>query len=392
MTQNTHEHTSDLRSLFLLRPEVIFFNHGSFGACPRAVFEEYQRWQLELEHQPVEFIQHRLNDLLEQARQRLGTFLNAEAEDVVFVTNVSMGLNIVARSLDLKPGDEVLSTDHEYGTLDRTWELVCERRGAHYIRRPIPFPITSSEEIVDAVWSGVTERTRVLYCSHITSPTALILPVEELVRRARDAGITTIIDGAHAAGQIPLDLSALGADFYSANCHKWMMAPKGVGCLHARKEVHDQLDPLVGGKAKELGTASRLISEHQYQGTRDPAAFISIPACIRFMEEHDWPQVRERCHQLARYAREKVSELTGIPPVMPDSPQFFAQMAILPIPPCDGKVLKGRLLAEYGIEMPTTGHDGQQFLRISVQGYNSQAEIDTLVEALSVLLPEVATP
>ena len=391
MTVTLHENEPDLRPLFLLRPEVVFLNHGSFGACPRPVFEAYQRWQLELERQPVEFLQRRLNDLLQEARSQLAAYLNVDAEDLVFVTNVSMGLNIVARSLALEPGDEVLSTDHEYGSLNRAWEWVCSKSGAHYIRRPIPLPITSTEEVVDAVWSGVTDRTRVLYCSHITSPTALTLPVAELIQKARAAGITTVIDGAHAAGQIPLDLTALGADFYSANCHKWMMAPKGVGFLHARREMHDRLEPLVGGRVGELRNRSRLIAEHQYQGTRDPASFITIPEAIRFMEENDWPKVRERCHQLARYAREKISQLTGLPPVIPDSPQWFSQMALLPIPSCDGATLKRRLLDEYGVELPTTRHGDQQFLRISVQGYNSQKDIDTLVEGLSALLPEVAT-
>lgn len=390
MTQQIYAPTEDLRSQFLLRPEVVFFNHGSFGACPRPVFEAYQRWQLELERQPVEFMQSRLNGLLEEARQSLGSFLNADAEDLVFVTNVSVGLNIVARSLALEPGDQVLSTDHEYGTLDRAWELVCNNSGAQYIRRPIPLPITSVEEVVDAVWSGVTDRTRVLYCSHITSPTALILPVGQLIKKAKAAGVTTIIDGAHAAGQIPLDLTALGADFYGGNCHKWMMSPKGAGFLHARKEMHDRLEPLIGGKAGSLGEGSRLIAEHQYQGTRDSAAFITVPDAIRFMEKNAWPKVRERCHQLIRQARERVAQLTGLPPVVPDSPQWLAQMALLPLPTCDAASLKRRLLAEYNVEMPVTGHDGQQFLRLSVQGYNSQADIDTLIEALSVLLPEVA--
>jgi len=391
MTETVIANDPDLRPLFLLRPDVAFLNHGSFGACPRPVFEAYQRWQLELERQPVEFMQSRLGDLLLEARTQLGAYLNADPEDLVFVTNVSMGLNIILRSLKLEPGDEILSTDHEYGSLNRSWELVCDRTGADYIRRPIPLPITSTEEVVNAVWSGVTDRTRVLFFSHITSPTALTLPVFELVQKARDAGVITVIDGAHAAGQIPLDLAALGADFYSANCHKWMMAPKGAGFLHARREMHDKLDPLVGGKAGELKDGSRLVAEHQYQGTRDSSAFITIPETIRFMEQHNWPLVRERCHQLARYAREQVEQLTGLPPVIPDSPKWFSQMALLPIPACDGGLLKRRLLAEYGCELPITGHDDQQFLRVSVQGYNSQKDIDTLVEGLTALLPEVTT-
>jgi len=378
-----------LRDQFLLRPGAVFFNHGSFGACPRPVFEAYQRWQLELERQPVEFLQHRLNDLLQEARQDLAAFLNADADDLVFVTNVSLGLNIVLRSLDLQPGDEVLSTDHEYGTLDRAWELVCKKSGARYVRRPVPLPITTAAEVVDAVWSGFSDRTRVLYLSHITSPTALILPIVELIRKARAAGVITIIDGAHAAGQIPLDLTALGADFYAANCHKWMMAPKGVGFLHARRELHDLLDPLVGGKAGDIGRGSRLLAEHQYQGTRDPASFIAVSDTLDFMAEHDWTTVCLQCHQLTRYAREGVAALTGLPPVVPDSAAWFAQMAVLPLPPCDAVTLKRRLHDEYDIEIPVTRHDDHLFLRISVQGYNTREDVDALIRALADLLPEV---
>jgi isopenicillin-N epimerase len=211
--------TTGLRESFLLDPGIVYLNHGSFGACPRPVFEAYQEWQGMLERQPVKFMQRR-EPLLREAREALGAYLHADADDLVYVTNVTLGLNAVARSLPLAPGDEVLTTDHEYGSMNRMWEWVCEKRGARYVRRPVPLPIRSAEEVIDAVWSGVTAHTRVLYLSHITSPTALILPVEPLVRRAREAGILTVVDGAHAPGQVPVDLEALGADFYGGNCHK----------------------------------------------------------------------------------------------------------------------------------------------------------------------------
>lgn len=265
----------------------------------------------------------------------LARFVGADADDLVYVTNATTALNIVARSLALAPGDEVLSTDHEYGAMNRTWELVCQRRGAHYINRTVPLPILSAEQVVDAVWSGVTDRTRVLFLSHLTSSTALIMPVEELIRRAREAGIMTVVDGAHAAGQVPLNLSGLGADFTCGNCHKWMMAPKGCGFLHARREMQHLLEPLVGGRMGEKAEGSRLIGEHQYQGTRDVAAFLSVPAAVQFMQEHDWPRVRQECHELLRQAKRAVFETTGLPPVTPDGPQWFSQMGVLPIPPCD---------------------------------------------------------
>ncbi|MBL7199322.1 MAG: aminotransferase class V-fold PLP-dependent enzyme [Anaerolineae bacterium] len=389
-TTSTHAGPNGLRDLFLLRPGVVFFNHGSFGACPRTVFEAYQGWQLELERQPVEFVQRRSRALLHEAREALGAFVGADAADLVYVTNVTMGLNIVARSLPLDPGDEVLTTDHEYGSLNRTWEFVCEKRGARYVHRGVALPITSAEEVVEAIWSGVTDRTRVLFISHITSPTALIFPIEELVRRARGAGIITVIDGAHAPGQVPLDLEALGADFYSGNCHKWMMAPKGSGFLYARREMQHLLEPLVGGRLSRDPQVSLLVDEHQYQGTRDLAAFLSVPAAIQFMQEHDWPAVQRTCHELVRHARGEISALTGVPPVVPDAPAWYAQMAILPLPPSDLSALKTRLYDEYGVEVPPSGWGGRHFIRLSVQGYNTRSDIDRLVEGLAALLPEVA--
>ena len=377
-----------LRDLFLLRPDVVFLNHGSFGACPQPVFKAYQDWQLELERQPIEFIQRRSRGLLSEARQVLGDFIGADADDLVYVTNVTTGLNIVARSLPLKPGDEVLTTDHEYGSLNSTWEFVCEKRGARYVHRTVPLPITDTEQVVDAIWSGVTDRTRVLFISHITSPTALTLPVEELVHRAREAGIITVIDGAHVPGQVSVDMGTLGADFYSGNCHKWMMAPKGSGFLYARREMQHLLEPLIGGRRGQALQASHLVDEHQYQGTRDLAAFLAVPAAIRFMQDHDWPSVQQACHELVRYARTAVAELTGLPPVIPDAPTWFAQMAILPIPPCDLALLRRKLYDEFSIEIPPIRWNEKHFVRLSVQGYNTRADVERLVEALSSLLPE----
>jgi hypothetical protein len=212
---------TDLRTEFLLDPDVTFLNHGSFGACPRAVFERYQEWQLELERQPVLFLARRHEELLGEARAALGAYVGADPDDLVFVPNATAGVNVAARALGLEPGDDVLSTDLEYGALDLTWEHVCAELGARYVRTPIRLPVESAEEIVDAVWAGVGPRTRVLFLSHHTSVTALTLPVEELCRRARERGIRTVVDGAHAPGHLPLDLRALDSDFYAGNCHKW---------------------------------------------------------------------------------------------------------------------------------------------------------------------------
>ncbi|HWV22937.1 MAG TPA: aminotransferase class V-fold PLP-dependent enzyme, partial [Thermomicrobiales bacterium] len=252
VTSATSERTSierletpeELRAYYLLDPEVTFLNHGSFGACPRPVFEEYQAWQLQLERQPVLFVGRRQEGLLDAARARLATFLNVDPESLTFVVNATSGLNVIARSIDLKPGDEILTTNLEYGALDMTWEYLCKKSGASYVQREIPVPFTTKEAVVDALWEGVNERTKAIFLSHITSGTSVILPVAEICARARAEGILTIIDGAHAPGQIDLDLEALGADIYSGNCHKWLQSPKGSAFLYVRPEHHDWIESL----------------------------------------------------------------------------------------------------------------------------------------------------
>jgi isopenicillin-N epimerase len=366
-------------------------NHGSFGACPKPVFAEYQRWQRELERQPVEFLGRRFNDLMREARSTLGGYLGAGADDLVYVTNATVGLNIVARSLELQPGDEVLTTDHEYGALDRTWRFLCAKRGAKYLRQPVPVPIASAAEVVEAVWSGVSDRTRVLFISQITSPTAIIFPIKPLIARARERGIITIVDGAHAPGQIDLNLRELGADFYSGNLHKWLMSAKGSAFLYARKEVQRLVEPLVvswGWEAEQPGP-SKFIDEQEWTGTRDIAAFLSVPAAIQFQRDHDWLRVRRACHELVREARQQVQTLTGLPPLTPDEPSWFAQMSALPLPPCDLDALKRRLYDEFKIEIPVIQWNGQHFARISIQGYNTQTDVERLVAALRIMLPQL---
>ena len=378
-----------MRDLFLLDPDVVFLNHGSFGACPKPVFDEYQRWQRELERQPVEFLGRRFNDLMREARSALGGYLGADADDLVYVTNATVGLNIVARSLELQPGDEVLSTDHEYGALDRTWRFLCAKQGAKYIRQPVRVPIQSAEEVIEAIWSGVNDRTRVLFISHITSPTAITLPIKPVIDRARERGTrcVTIVDGAHAPGQIDLNLRELGADFYSGNLHKWLMSPKGSAFLYARKEMQQLVEPLVvsWGWEAEKPSVSKFVDEQEWTGTRDIAAFLSVPAAIQFQRDHDWPRVRRDCHELVRCARQQVSDLFGLPPLTPDDEQWFAQMSALPLPACDLDMLKRRLYDEHRIEIPVIRWNERCFVRISIQGYNTPADVDHLVAALRML-------
>lgn len=377
------------RELFLLRDDVVFLNHGSFGACPREVFDEYQRLQREIESQPVEFLDRKLFPRLAGARAALAAYVGCGADDLVFVSNATTGLNIVARSLALQPGDEILGTDQEYGALDRTWRFLCSKSGARYVRQPITLPVTTAERLVEDVWAGVTERTRVLFVSHITSPTALRLPVAELVRRGREAGLVTIVDGAHAPGQIDLDVAAIGADFYAGNCHKWMMAPKGAAFLHARPEVQHLVEPLVvswGYESRNPGK-SPFLDLQEWTGTRDPSSWLAVPASIDFMERHGWDGERERCRAMIRDVRGRITELTGLEPICPDTGAWFDQMHALPLPgSVDAAALQVRLLEDFGIEVPVQDVDGRHFLRPSAQGYNTPDDYDLLVEALRRLL------
>ncbi len=380
-----------LRGEFALDPAWIFLNHGSYGARPRAVLARNQRWQQELEAQPVAFLGRRLPALLAEARSALAGYLGADADEVVNHSNVTTALNVVARSLPLAAGDEVLTTDHEYGALDRTWRFICAKRGARYVVQPLPERFDDPQAVVEAIWAGVTPRTRVLFLSHITSFSALILPIVPLIARARTAGIWTVIDGAHAVGQIPLDLHALGADFYGGNCHKWLCAPPGAGFLYARRDVQSLIEPLVvswGWQARDPGP-SRFVDEQERQGTRDYSAYLTVPAAIAYQVERGWPRVRAECHELVRYARERLAELTGLPPLAEDSSAWFAQMVTAPLPPCDGAALAERLREEHRIEIPVTPWREREFIRVSAQGYTTRAEIDALLAALATLLPQV---
>jgi isopenicillin-N epimerase len=375
---------------FLLRPDITFLNHGSFGACPRPVFAEYQRWQRTLEEQPVEFLGRRIDGLLAEAREPLGKYLGTAPDNLVFVPNTTHGINIIARSFPLEPGDEVLGASHEYGAVERTWTFVCEAKGARYRSQPIALPVTSAEEIIEQLWQGITPRTRALVISHITSPTALIFPVAEICRRAAAQGIYTIIDGAHAPGQIDLALDDIGADFYVGNLHKWVCAPKGSAFLYARPDRQAMLQPLVvswGWRAITPGP-SPFQDYFGWTGTSDPAAYLSVPEAIAFQQRHDWPTIRARSHALATSACQRIGAMTGLPPISPETTDWYSQMRSIPIPRTStpSEALRQRLWDEYQIEIPVVDWGDHRFVRISIQAYNTPRDVDRLVSALATIL------
>jgi isopenicillin-N epimerase len=368
---------------------VTFLNHGSFGATPKPVFQTYQGWQQEMEKQPVEFLGRRITPLLAESRKRLGEYLGAQAGNLVYTQNVTISLNIIARSLDLGTGDEVLTTDHEYGAVDRTWRFLSKERGFKYINQPVSTPAGSNENIIAEFFAGITARTRVICISHITSPTAMIFPVEEIVRQARKRNIITIIDGAHTPGQLPLELDALGADFYGGNLHKWLCAPKGAGFLYARPESQHLVKPLVvsWGYEPEVPGFSEFIDQHEWWGTRDHAAFLSVPAAIEFQEKFDWDTVRDACRELAMDTQRRICELTGIPPLHSPAGNWYRQMFTAPLPSqVDVVEFKNQLYEEYRIEVPILEWNGNKLIRVSVQGYNTAEDMDRLLDAMSRLL------
>ncbi|MEZ4643826.1 MAG: aminotransferase class V-fold PLP-dependent enzyme [Chloroflexota bacterium] len=380
-----------MRDLFLLDPDIHFLNHGSFGATPRPVMDAYQGWQMRLERQPVRFIVDELPGHLQAARAALGRYLQVAADDLVYVPNATFGVNVVARSLALQPGDEILASDHEYGACDNAWALVCRQTGAVYKQQPIPLPLTTPEAVVEQFWQGVTARTKVIFLSHITSPTALTLPIAAICARARAAGILTLIDGAHAPGQIDLDLTAVAPDFYTGNCHKWMMAPKGSAFLYARPERQELLQPLVvsWGYGENWGFSfgSRYLDYLQWWGTKDPSAALAVPAALEFMAAHDWAGVRTRCHHLAQQTLRQVSALTGLSPLYAED--FYAQMVAMPLPEwVETAVLKQRLYDQYQIEIPVLQWQEHKLIRLSVQGYNTEADMERLMAALADLIRE----
>jgi isopenicillin-N epimerase len=386
--------TDNLASLFLLDRDVTFLNHGSFGACPRPVFESYQRWQLKLERQPVAFFDpaRGLTDWMRIARTALAAELHTSAENVVGLTNATAALNIVAQSLDLKPGDEILTTDHEYAALEKTWAYVARRTGAKIVTARVPLPLTAEAPFKDCVLTAMTSRTRVLFLSHITSATALLFPINGAVKEAKARGIWTVIDGAHTPGHISLDLNALDADFYAGNCHKWMMAPKGAAFLYVRPELQHLINPLVISHgwtvdsnlpdAKGPFGNTAFVDGLEVRGTRDPSAWLTVPDAINFAKQHQWTKVASQCRILVQETALRVKKITGLAAL--SSPEFCApQMVSMPFPRCDPIALKAKLLEQNNIEIPVFNWQDQTIVRLSVQGYNTQKDMDELVKALS---------
>ncbi len=376
-----------MKSEFLLAPEIAYLNHGSFGACPRPVFAAYQRYQRELEREPVNFLQRHFPEKIHLARVGLAGFLKCNADQLAFVRNATYGMNLVARSLPIGAGDTVLTTDHEYGAVDRMWQAICTETGAKLKRVQIPLPVLCAQDLIDAVTENMDSSVRVLAFSHITSASSMRFPAEELVGLAANAGIISVIDGAHAPGQLPLEIGQLNADFYVGNCHKWLLSPKGAAFVHVASRWVDHIRPPIVSWGNISKGSTALLLENEWQGTADISAALAVTDAIVFLEGHDWfNAVIPDCSRLLDRASSSLLEITGQHDIYGSDELRAPQMASFLLPEGDHSGLHSRLFDEYQVELPVfTAPQGNLF-RVSLQAYNTEGDITRLTAALGDLL------
>ncbi len=381
---------------WLLDESVCFLNHGSFGSCPRPVLEEQSELRRLMEAEPVRFLDGELEGRLDAARAALGAFIGADAEDLAFVPNATFGVNTVLRGLRFSPGDEILVTDMEYNACRNAAQFVAGS-GARVVAAKIPFPGATPQIAADAVLAALTPRTRLAMLSHIVSPTGIILPLDTLVPELQKRGVDVLVDGAHAPGQIPLDLDALGAAYYTGNGHKWLCAPKGAAFLHVRRDRQEGLRPLVisHGANSRRTDRSRFRLEFDWTGTSDPTPSLCVPAAIKALESQvpgGWPEIMKRNRALALAARDILCRALGVDAPCP--PEMVGAMAAVPLPAgmagapaaADGlDPLHARLLKEHGIQVPIFAWPtpDRKLLRVSAQLYNRREQYEKLARALS---------
>ena len=389
----------NIKNHWTLDPAITFLNHGSFGATPRVVLEKQNEFRAQMEREPVRFFVRELEPLLDEAREALARFLGADPEGLAFVPNATAGVNAVLRSLDLDKHDELLVTTQEYNACRNALDYVAGLSDAKVVVADIPFPIASADVAIERILEKVSDRTRLLLIDHVTSQTALVLPVERLVREMHARGIDTLIDGAHAPGFMPLDLRAIGAAYYTGNLHKWVCAPKGAAFLYVRDNRRASIRPVAisHGANSPRTDRSRFLIEFDWTGTFDPSAWLSVPAALEFMNaivEGGWPEVMRRNNALALRARDLLCTTLGIDHPAPDS--MLGAMAAVPLP--DGALatapalygdpLQDRLLFERNIEVPFVPwpHPPKRLLRVSAQLYNTFDEYERLAAALREML------
>ena len=387
----------NLKNQFLLDNKVTFLNHGSFGACPKVIFNEYQSWQKKLENQPVKFLDQ-FRDFgpnMTNVREALSKKINCNVNNLVPVVNATTGLNAIIKSLHFKKGDEVIMSNHEYGALEKTWQFIKTKYKIKITIAKVSLPITSEEKFIKDFVKKFTSKTKILFLSHITSPTALLFPIKKLVKIAKQHKIITIIDGAHAPGHIDLNLKNLNADFYSGNCHKWMMSPKGAAFMWSSNKYKNHLDPLIvshGWNKKNnsinqkgaLGN-SRFIDMFEYNGTKDPAAWLSVPASIKYINDKKNTKLFITQSKVLYDFALKLSKTFKMP-LLGDKKFLPPLMMSVPIPKVKEIEFQRKLYKNYRIEIPIIPWENKSFARISYQLYNSIKDLEKLEYALKKLL------
>ncbi len=377
-----------MKSQFLLDNTITFLNHGSFGACPKPIFEEFQRLQLELEQEPVNFIQKKLPIYLKEAKKPLAKFIGCSEKDFFFTPNPTFAINTIMRSLNLQSGDEILSTNHEYGAMDRTWNFYCKKSGVKYVRQEISLPISSKEQLLEEFWKGYNSKTKVVFLNQISSSTALIFPVKEICDKAKELGLITIVDGAHVPGHIDLNLSELNPDFYTGTLHKWMLAPKGSSFLFVKKEFQDNINPLVisWGYESLAPSDSQFLDYHEYQGTQDVSQYLCTPKVIEFLYQNNWKEKSKACRKIVLDNYKRFCDLVGTQSICPISEEFLGQMASIPIRTEQPMELKELLYTKYRIQIPIMLLNDAVYMRYSINAYNSQEDLEVLYQAVSDII------
>jgi isopenicillin-N epimerase len=367
-------------SAWAIDPELAYLNHGGFGATPVAVLQAQREWRAAMERNPVGFLVRELPELLESVRCRVAGFLGADREGVVFVDNATTGTQTVIAQLRLAAGDEVLTTDHCYPAVLAQLHRAVAAAGADLRIASVPLPAESTAAVSDAVLSGLTARTRLVVVDHVASCSGLVFPVEEIVARCRSRRVPVLVDGAHAAGMLPVDIARLGADFWVGNMHKWVSAPKASAVLYAGPQWRDTLRPLVASHGLDLGYQPAF----DWTGTRDPTAILAVPAALDFFDRAGWPDVRQRNNDLARRGAELVAGRIGTS--YPHVDDLAAAMRLVPLPAAltetEARALEAQLLAEHGVVVPVTSHGGWRWLRVSAQLYNTLEDYERLAGAL----------
>ena len=373
---------NDIKQNFLLDKNITFLNHGSYGSCPIPVFEDYQKWQRKLEKQPVEFLTNDLWEALKHSRVTLSKFVGCDEDEVLFFSNPTSAIANVINSLNLNDGDEVLMTDHEYGALVRQWNLWGEKNNVKIKQQKVPVPVTSKEMFIKNFWRGVSKKTKVIFISQITSPTAIIFPVKEIVDLAKNKGILTIIDGAHVPGHIDLNIHSLGCDFFTGAIHKWLCGPKGSSFLFVKKTHQDWVKPIIysWGKDGNDPGPTEFLQNFQWQGTRDMSSFLTIPKAMDFFERHIQPN-QEYCRKMTLEMFSNFISMLGTEPLTTGY-QWIGQRVSHPLPVNSPLEIKDILMEKYKVEIPIFEWNGNRYIRSSFQVYNEKKDIDSLMSAL----------